>query len=71
MPDVIHSTEQYENNRAEQSHEPSEPLYAVFREKLGTTVLRLKLQQVAGLALQVFANGRQGLKAYPFHLAAL
>ena len=21
MPDVIHSTEQYENNRAEQSHE--------------------------------------------------
>ena len=23
MPDVIHSTEQYENNRAEQSHEPT------------------------------------------------
>ena len=23
MPDVIHSTEQYENNRVEQSHEPT------------------------------------------------
>ena len=31
MPDVIHSTEQYENNRAEQSHEPTRVRERVMR----------------------------------------
>jgi putative transposase len=31
MPDVVHSTEQYENNRAEQSHEPTRVRERVMR----------------------------------------
>ena len=31
MPDVIHSTEQYENNRAEQSHEATRVRERVMR----------------------------------------
>ena len=31
MPDVVHSTKQYENNRAEQSHEPTRVRERVMR----------------------------------------
>ena len=62
MPDVIHSTEQYENNRAEQSHEPTRVRERVMR-RFKSTRQAQRFLGVHATVYNLFNLGRHLTKA--------
>ena len=62
MPSVIHSTDQYENNRAEVSHEPTRQRERQMR-KFKSPGQAQRFLSVHGLVQNLFRVGRQLLQA--------
>ena len=62
MPSVIHSTRQYENNRAEVSHQPTRQRERQMRSFTSTAHAQ-RFLSVHGLVLNLFRVGRHLLRA--------
>ena len=62
MPSVVHSTEQYENNRAEVSHQPTRQREGQMR-RFKSTAHAQRFLSVHGLVQNLFRVGRHLLRA--------
>lgn len=62
MPSVVHSTRQYENNRAEVSHQPTRQRERQMR-RFRSAVHAQRFLSVHGLVLNLFRVGRHLLRS--------
>ena len=62
MPSVVHSTQQYENNRAEVSHQPTRQRERQMR-KFKSTAQTQRFLSVHGVVRNLFRVGRHLLRA--------
>ena len=67
MPSVIHSTRQYENNRAEVSHQPIRQRERQMRWLKSAAHLQ-RLRSVHGVVQNLFRVGRHLLRAVHYRL---
>ncbi len=67
MPSVVHTTQQYENNRAEVSHQPTRQREQQMR-KFKSTAHAQRFLSVHGLVRNLFRVGRHLLRAAHHHL---
>jgi len=67
MPSVVHSTRQYENNRAEVSHQPTRQRERQMR-KFTSAAHAQQFLSVHGLVLNLFRLGRHLLRAVHYRL---
>ena len=67
MPSVVHSTRQYENNRAEVSHQPTRQRERQMR-RFKSTGHAQRFLSVHGLVLNLFRVGRHLLRAAQYRL---
>ncbi len=67
MPSVVHSTRQYENNRAEVSHQPTRQRERQMR-RFTSAAHAQRFLSVHGVVLNLFRVGRHLLRAVPQRL---
>ena len=67
MPSVVHSTQQYENNRAEVSHQPTRQRERQMR-RFKSAAHAQRFLSVHGLVLNLFRVGRHLLRAAHYRL---
>ncbi len=67
MPSVVHSTRQYENNRAEVSHQPTRQRERQMR-RFKSAAHAQRFLSVHGLVLNLFRVGRHLLRAAHYRL---
>lgn len=67
MPSVVHSTRQYENNRAEVSHQPTRQREHQMR-RFKSAAHAQRFLSVHGLVLNLFRVGRHLLRAAHYRL---